>query len=338
VTARTFPLRSAAAGHLRPFNPYRDLSSLASLIETAFGPELASTGSHIVQDLRQLALLGPLLRGGASALAPFAGFVWYEGERLVGNVSLSPEREDRSVWTVSNVAVLPEHRGQGIAGLLMDEAIRYAHSRGVRQLILQVRPDNIGAVALYRHRGFHRLDTVHELLLHHCRWPLTGGPAPAGLRSPRPADHGAIRELLAALGTVGGQPPAGRRTAHADWRWRVRLAARYALTTERTIEVVAGNGPLVAGYAFAQTNFARGAHEAAMFVAPQFRGRYEGALWEWLLRRLHAGAPRDVRSLVSISHPEALEAAWNLGFHTQRILDQMALDLKPGPAPEQQAA
>ncbi len=332
MTAHVLGLQ-AETEHIQPFVPYRDLTSLASLIEVAFGSELVTTDSHIVQDLRQLAMLGPLLRGSGSAASPFAGYVWYEDGRLVGNVSLSPEKEDHTVWTVSNVAVLPEYRGNGIAGQLIDQAIRYARSRGARQLSLQVRPDNAGAVALYLHRGFRTLYTVHELLLHRHNWPVTPEVAPAAIRAPRPGDHRAIQSLLSALGSVGGQPPARRRTTRADWLWRTQLALRYALTAERTIEVVACTADGLAGYAFAQTNSLNGPHEAALYVAPQHRGRYELAMWEWLLDRLRSAVPHHVRTVVATSHPEALQAAWNLGFRTQRVLDQMALDLQPALGP-----
>ncbi|NLD43070.1 MAG: GNAT family N-acetyltransferase [Chloroflexi bacterium] len=330
---------AAASEHIRPFLPYRDLADLATLIEAAFGPELAATGSHLVQDLRQMAMLGPLLRGPNRLMSPFYGFVWTESGELVGNVSLSPEREDRAVWSVTNVAVMPEHRGRGIASQLMDRAIAFARARGVRRLILQVRPDNDIAVALYRRCEFATLDTVHELRLHKHQWPLVvGGPAARGdaagtLRAPRAADHAEIRALLARLATVGGQPVSGRQSTRHPWVWSAYRLLHYAVTAEQTFEVVACPAGRPVAYAFAQTNSLRGPHEAALYVAPQHRGRYEAALWEWLLARLRRAVPQHVQTTLSVSHPEALTAAWDLGFRTVRVLDQMALDLQPGRDP-----
>ncbi len=45
-------------------------------------------------------------------------------------------------------------RGQGIAGALLDFAIDALHQRGFREMVLEVRVDNIGAIALYEKRGF----------------------------------------------------------------------------------------------------------------------------------------------------------------------------------------
>jgi hypothetical protein len=85
--------QSSAVGHIHPFVSYRDLEALANLIEVAFAPELAATGSNIVYDMRQMALSGPMLWMAGPLVTPFTGFVWYEDQQLVGNVSLSQERE-----------------------------------------------------------------------------------------------------------------------------------------------------------------------------------------------------------------------------------------------------
>ncbi|NLG26477.1 MAG: GNAT family N-acetyltransferase, partial [Chloroflexi bacterium] len=146
--------------HIRPFAPQRDLEALANLVEVAFGEDLALTGSHMVRDLRQMALAGPLLQF-ARPLADFLqGFVWTEDGALVGNVSVN---QRAGAWVMTNVAVLPEHRGRGIAGQLVDAAIAHVRRQGGRRILLQVRSDNTPAQTLYARRGFVRFDSWHEL-------------------------------------------------------------------------------------------------------------------------------------------------------------------------------
>lgn len=52
------------------------------------------------------------------------------------------------------LAVGPEHRGQGIGGLLLDRLLDLARRRGVARLSLHVDLENDRALSLYRSRGF----------------------------------------------------------------------------------------------------------------------------------------------------------------------------------------
>lgn len=55
---------------------------------------------------------------------------------------------------VDNIAVLPEARRQGVASALLDAFHAYGRSRGLRQVFLEVRPSNLGALALYGKKGY----------------------------------------------------------------------------------------------------------------------------------------------------------------------------------------
>ena len=55
---------------------------------------------------------------------------------------------------VLNVATDPAHRRHGHARALLDHALRFAASRGVRLLLLEVRRSNAAAIGLYRRFGF----------------------------------------------------------------------------------------------------------------------------------------------------------------------------------------
>lgn len=55
---------------------------------------------------------------------------------------------------VTNVAVAPEHRRQGLARLLMSRAVDYARAADAFCMTLEVRESNEPAIALYRSFGF----------------------------------------------------------------------------------------------------------------------------------------------------------------------------------------
>lgn len=55
---------------------------------------------------------------------------------------------------IANVAVFPEHRGQGVGRILVRELLSYAKREQFAFLSLEVRPSNLPAVALYRSEGF----------------------------------------------------------------------------------------------------------------------------------------------------------------------------------------
>lgn len=55
---------------------------------------------------------------------------------------------------ISNVAVLEEFRGRGIASALFERLLDYCRVAGMTSLILEVRESNLPAVRLYEHAGF----------------------------------------------------------------------------------------------------------------------------------------------------------------------------------------
>lgn len=78
---------------------------------------------------------------------------------------------------VEDVVVDSAARGQGVAGLLIEEALRLAHETGARTVDLTSRPDRAAANRLYERLGFQaRESTVY-------RFPLDG-------RTPGPTRRG----------------------------------------------------------------------------------------------------------------------------------------------------
>ena len=57
-------------------------------------------------------------------------------------------------WHVMNVAVDPEHRGRGIASMLLERLFELTVDDGRRGYTLEVRVSNSGAIALYERLGF----------------------------------------------------------------------------------------------------------------------------------------------------------------------------------------
>lgn len=55
---------------------------------------------------------------------------------------------------IANIAVAPESWRRGVAGRLLDEALREARSIGLTSVFLEVRLSNVAARRLYESRGF----------------------------------------------------------------------------------------------------------------------------------------------------------------------------------------
>jgi ribosomal-protein-alanine N-acetyltransferase len=92
---------------------------------------------------------------------------------------------------VTNLAVHPAHRGQGIGSRLLVTALVRHRARGARRALLEVRPSNVEALRLYRALGFREVgrrrryyvDTGEDALLLEATldaaWPRPAGATPA---------------------------------------------------------------------------------------------------------------------------------------------------------------
>ena len=59
---------------------------------------------------------------------------------------------------ITNVAVLPEYRGQGIATNLINYIIEYAKANNIPSIFLEVRVSNYNAIKLYEKSGFKQIN------------------------------------------------------------------------------------------------------------------------------------------------------------------------------------
>lgn len=80
------------------------------------------------------------------------GLVW---------VSVTPWNEgpDRTTWLM-DIYINSEHRGKGLATLLMEKAVEWSREQGATELWLNAGWSNERAIGLYRHLGF-EIETVH---------------------------------------------------------------------------------------------------------------------------------------------------------------------------------
>lgn len=76
------------------------------------------------------------------------------GQELVGLVASYCNQPDGCKAFVTNVSVLPEYHGQGIAGRLMLQCIEHVRCLGFCQIELEVDQRSLSAVALYQKLGF----------------------------------------------------------------------------------------------------------------------------------------------------------------------------------------
>ena len=82
--------------------------------------------------------------------------------------------ERRAVPTIGNVVVCPKHRRRGIAGSMIQSALRFVQVSWMdgREVALYVKHDNAGASALYSKYGFVEADNVDSDLGVYMRRPL----------------------------------------------------------------------------------------------------------------------------------------------------------------------
>jgi len=156
IAETTYP--STVSDHLRPLDAHRDLFAVADLIEICFADTLDTEGRRYLQNMRAaaqtpgIAFFAPLEEW---ANVPIIGFVWEEDKRLVGNISLIPYRlKGQRQYLIANVAVHPDFRRRGIGRLLTERGIEYARTRGMPDVWLHVREENVPAIKLYQDMGF----------------------------------------------------------------------------------------------------------------------------------------------------------------------------------------
>ncbi len=334
----------------RPFDPARDLTGVARLLEEAFRSEHTFPLST-TPVLRELGIVLWTLSYAPVFPDNVTGFVWLEKGQIVGNVTISQDdRLDR--YMISNVAVKPEYRRQGIARALMQTAVDHLRDRGARWALLNVRPTNSAAVDLYRRMGFTQVETRGEWSRSHLTAPPSlpppgefgqergGGAGGRGVRSQdqRPGegmrplhsyDHRAVTALIRAAAPANAHQFHSARLTEFDPNWEdlfTELLSDFFAGQVTRRWVVERQGRLAAVMMVRGQRFLS-PHRIAVQVHPDFRGQVEEELLARALGDLQRFPRREIRAAGSSTHPELIAVLEQHGFQFVNGLMLMALAL-----------
>lgn len=81
-------------------------------------------------------------------------FEAWSGGALVGLVATYDNDQEKRIAYITNVSVLNEWTGQGIAQSLMNQCVAHVNILGMRQISMEVAADNTPAINLYEKSGF----------------------------------------------------------------------------------------------------------------------------------------------------------------------------------------
>ena len=327
MVAQTASQSASSFRGARLFEPARDFGAVAHLLEESFRPDHNFPFSNI-PFLREFGIFLWTLGYAPGFPDMTTGFVWIENGQIVGNTTLTPDEGRLDRYMITNVAVKPSFRRQGIARALMQESIHHLRELNVKTALLNVRPNNPGAVKLYRDLGFVEIETRGE-------WthPTSHRAPPRvwhaiALRPLREADHRAVVDLVHAATPVTVQRYRPARNEF-DIPWDDRLAETVGdflmgQTTHRWALDLDGR---LAALLLVRAQRLASPHYVSAATHPDFRGRVEDDLAAFALRELARYPAREIRAFATSTHPEWLAALEQNGFQMQNALTLMALAL-----------
>ncbi|MCS7286917.1 MAG: GNAT family N-acetyltransferase [Anaerolineae bacterium] len=317
-------------GFIRVMRPEKDLAGLADLLEEAFGPDLNQEGREFIHELRFIGKAGPL--GGLlfaldSALkGEFRGFVWDEGGKVAGNVSVNRTGWDR--WHISNVAVAPPYRSKGIARRLMQAALSYIWDQGGRWVTLQVRDDNPIAISLYRSLGFEELGKVVEMELEStARLPLSSGEKALAFDLSRWKDEYKLAMVSIPPGLLWLERPRPEGFQPLSFNPLLNRLGYLVQGWDLHHVMVLRENSMVATAALWKSLLGK-RHKLQFLIHPQARGEVEEALAEGILKPLTKPFRGIAYTKIPAEYQELVQVLERAGFKTTRVLLQMRLDLE----------
>lgn len=84
----------------------------------------------------------------------YAAWVLEESGAVIGYVLMSVAAGEAHIL---NVCVAPERQGRGLGRKLVRAILHVARGRAAERVFLEVRPSNMGAIALYHDEGFNEI-------------------------------------------------------------------------------------------------------------------------------------------------------------------------------------
>jgi ribosomal protein S18 acetylase RimI-like enzyme len=314
---------------LRPLDVLRDLDGIGRLIDIAFADDIAQEGSQFLQELTFLTIASPamwaLRRISADMRDAFDGYVWIEDGRVVGNVTLTRDEAERRVWTISNVAVHPDHRRRSIARSLMEATLDTVADRGGGLVVLQVKADNRAAYDLYTRLGFRLVDGVVTTRF---AGRLTA-PLPLAARARRLGDGegGRLFELLRSARHADAERIRPLRLANYSrslWR-RLLDAGEDTLRQEQRVWLAVGSSDMEAA-ARVHTR-QEGGNTIDITIRPDRRGQVEEAIVHSALAAC-ATADRAITAHVRSQDEHVQALLQELGFQEVRHLHRLMYEVE----------
>lgn len=308
-----------------PFDPSRDLSAVARLLEEAFREENAMRFSQVPL-MRELGIFAWMLNYSPAFPENISGFVWAEDGKIVGNLTLTRDEGWTDRYFISNVAVQREYRRRGIARQLMRAALDELRAHSARWTLLNVRPNNQGAIALYTELGFEEIEMRGEWQLSASQKTVPVSKIRDALRPLRWSDRGAAVELIRA--TVPDKVKKLRKQElHPYWLyWEDHLTEIVTdfFIGQRTRRWGMARDGKLAAIVTIQGQLIFSPHRFQIEVHPSFRGHIEDQLVAFALNELAAFSTRPVRVSASNTHSELIAALEQNGFKMQNGLTLMA--------------
>jgi GNAT superfamily N-acetyltransferase len=315
------PMRGA-----RAFDGPRDVYPVARLLEEAFRPDNVFPLSNSPL-FRELGIILWTLSYTPTFPPGMTGLVWVEDGRIVGNLTLNQDEGRVDRFMISNVAVKPEFRRQGIARQLVMAALDELRERGARTIILSARPSAPGAIKLYASLGFKEIEMRGE-------WSVSASPTDLSesretIRPVRYADDRVIAELLRAVTPASVEQI--RPRLHSAFtlpledrffEWLIDLC-----TGQRTRRWAVERNDRLAALILTRGQKYGAPHRVQFETHPRFRGQIENELIAFALRELSRFPVREIRVAATDTYPEMITALEQHGFKFLNGLMLMALTL-----------
>ena len=320
---------------LRPFDPLRDLRPATELIELAFGEALDEASREMLREMRTLGwLLGPLMWLLNAARLPlsdfFGGYVWMDDGHIVGNVTIHRHYRGYKGWFISNLAVHPDHRRQGIGRRLVSEGVESARREGARRISLEVRADNVPARKLYEDLGFSRVDSVTRMKMdpQSVMKPVSSKGYEIGLASPND-----WRELLR-LAETSLSPEAKEIMPPRAADYRMSLARRLISNVSELLRggityrfVARTRGELAAVLTLRRGGLLL-PDSLSLTVHPEHRGQVEEVLLANSLSAIKTHRSRPLLAKIRPSYASVVDLLKEHGFLERETLDLFTLRLE----------